>query len=296
MITSTTAVGGRPQSRDLLQKLRSNDTRTPDRLRAHYEIEKRLAERLLSASKEERRFLYSRLYDELFRSVPDHPQLTKREDPVEQAKATARRATLLSPFLTRRSTFLEVGPGDCALALRIAGMVRKVYAIDVSTEITKGNELPGNFELILSDGSSIPVPPGSVDVAYSDQLMEHLHPQDATDQLRNIVRALKPGGVYICITPNRISGPHDISMYFTEQPTGFHLHEYTTTELVHMFKRSGFSKVRGLVPVGGKAIIMPAFVTMVVEAILQHLPRKQARSIARLAPLRAILNRVIATV
>jgi hypothetical protein len=31
--------------------------------------------------------------------------------------------------------------------------------------------------------------------------MEHLHPEDAFEQLRNIIRALAPGGRYVCITP-----------------------------------------------------------------------------------------------
>ena len=77
-----------------------------------------------------------------------------------------------------------------------------------------------------------------------DQLMEHLHPDDALDQLQNIFTALTSAGVYLCITPNRLNGPHDISMYFDEVATGFHLHEYTITELSDLFKKVGFSKVR----------------------------------------------------
>jgi predicted SAM-dependent methyltransferase len=37
----------------------------------------------------------------------------------------------------------------------------------------------------------------SVDLAYSNQLMEHLHPDDASEQLANVYRALKPGGVTV---------------------------------------------------------------------------------------------------
>ena len=39
--------------------------------------------------------------------------------------------------------------------------------------------------------------------------------------LANLYRALKPGAVYVCITPNRLSGPHDISLYFDSVATGF---------------------------------------------------------------------------
>jgi SAM-dependent methyltransferase len=233
------------------------ETRSPERLQYQYEIERRLAARLRDAPKHERRHLYADVYDEFFRAVPDHPQLVTIADPITQVRDAARRAKCLSRFLTPACTFLEVGPGDCSLAIQVAKAVRKVYAVDVSAEITKGNTLPDNLELILSDGSSIPVAPGSVDVAFSDQLMEHLHPDDALDQLHNLYTALRPGGIYICMTPNRFSGPHDISKYFTDEPTGFHLREHSTTDLVRMLRAAGFKKVEVPVPARGRYVPLP---------------------------------------
>jgi predicted SAM-dependent methyltransferase len=90
---------------------------------------------------------------------------------------------------------------------------------------------------------SIPVEAGSVNVIYSDQLMEHLHPEDAIEQLQNIYNALAPGGVYICHTPNQLSGSHDVSGCYDEIATGFHLHEYLVTELYALFKKIGFSQI-----------------------------------------------------
>ena len=117
------------------------------------------------------------------------------------------------------------------MSLEMARLVKQVYAIDVSKEMTKGLVFPANFHLILSDGIGIPVPANSIDVAYSNNLVEHLHPDDAVEQLRNIHQALAPGGVYICVTPNRLKGPHDVSKYFDTVATGFHLKEYTVSEL-----------------------------------------------------------------
>jgi predicted SAM-dependent methyltransferase len=51
--------------------------------------------------------------------------------------------------------------------------------------------------------------------------MEHLHPDDAFEQLKQIYTALTPGGLYICTTPNRLTGPHDVSKYFDETAAGF---------------------------------------------------------------------------
>ena len=55
------------------------ENRTQEQLLEHYNIEKELANRLRNASKEERRHLYTFLYDELFRRVPLHPQLTRKK-------------------------------------------------------------------------------------------------------------------------------------------------------------------------------------------------------------------------
>ena len=135
----------------------------------------------------------------------------------------------MSSFLTPETTFLELGPGDCRLSFEVAKYVKNVYAIDVSKEITKYVQKPRNFHLILSDGSSINVPLTSINIAYSNQLMEHLHPDDALVQVRNVYKTLVPGGIYICITPHRFQGPHDISKYFDDISTGIHLKEYMRT-------------------------------------------------------------------
>ena len=62
--------------------------RTPERVRAHYEIEMGLAASLRSANREDRKRLYGELYDELYRRVPDHPQLTRQHMPAEAHDAS----------------------------------------------------------------------------------------------------------------------------------------------------------------------------------------------------------------
>jgi SAM-dependent methyltransferase len=219
------------------------ETRSLDKIYEHYVIEKELAKRLRTATLKERATLYSQLYDELFRKVPHHTQLTRKQQFDAASPIIQQRLALLQPYLTKTTHYLEVGPGDCNFALEVAKRVERAYAVDVSLEITQREDLPDNFQVVLSDGTSIPVPPNSIDVAYSHQLMEHLHPDDAMAQLKNIYRALKPGGYYICITPHRLSGPHDISKYFDEVATGFHLKEYMASELTDLFHEAGFKSV-----------------------------------------------------
>jgi hypothetical protein len=114
--------------------------------------------------------------------------------------------------------------------------------------------------------------------------MEHLHPDDAFVQLKNIYNTLIPGGVYICITPNRLRGPSDISKYFDEVATGFHLKEYTTLELSSLFSNVGFSRVRVYIRVKGKYISLPAYPIVLCEILLSKLPYSLRKKIIRMRP------------
>ncbi len=265
-------------------------TRTPQQLQEHYDIEKELADRLRHSTKEQRRTLYSSVYDEIFRRVPHHPQLIRKQDAQQRAELTDHQLRLLRRFLSPSTVVLEVGAGDCSLSMRLAQIAKHVYAVDVSHEITKDQTMPPNCQLILSDGSNIPVPPGSVDVAFSNQLMEHLHPDDARDQLRDIYKALAPGGTYVCITPNRLSGPHDISKFFDPVATGFHLKEYTTRELAHLFRQIGFSKIWTTPCIRSHHVPCPYALAIAFEGLVRLVPSRTRRRITGISLLAGILG------
>ena len=271
----------------------SHDKRTADQIREHYEIEKDLAARLKNSSAEQRRELYTSLYNELFRRVPHHTQLTQKQSREETAAYVAQQMRFLSPFLAPETTFLEIGPGSCALSIHVAGRVRAVYAVDVSQEITASIQAPDNFSLLISDGRSIPAADGIVDVAYSNQLMEHLHPDDAGAQLGEIYRVLRPGGTYVCLTPNRITGPHDISRNFDDVATGFHLREYTTAELQGMFAAVGFRRIRS--HIGAKGVYMkpPRAALLLFERCLAALRFRFGIPLARLRVCKPLVGAVI---
>jgi SAM-dependent methyltransferase len=242
------------------------------RAEEHYRIEKELAQRLRRASRKERLNLYREVYEELFRRVPYHPLLTRKASAGERQRDIAGQLRQLQPFLHKDATFLEIGAGDCALSFAVADIVNRVYALDVSETITARDGCPSNFELILSDGINVAVPPSTVHVAYSNQLMEHLHPDDAFDQLQNIYRTLVPGGMYLCITPNRLSGPHDVSGFFDHTASGFHLKEYTVGELARIFRRVGLRKVRNALGKKGHYVRCWPWPFALSEHLLELLP------------------------
>ncbi|HZQ72213.1 MAG TPA: class I SAM-dependent methyltransferase [Burkholderiales bacterium] len=273
--------------------------RSREQLREHYLIERELAERLCSAPVEERPALYMKVYDELLRRVPHHPMLQVRVDPRElgrRAAAAERTLAFLARFFRPGCTFMEIGAGDCAVSVRAAAQVKQVYAIEVSAEIVAQVRAPGNLAVVLCNGLSIPVAPGSVDVAFSDQLMEHLHPDDAALQLASIYRSLAPGGVYLCVTPNRLYGPRDISEHFDEVATGLHLKEYSAREIRKVLHAAGFSRVRFYAGARGLYVAIPYFLVAAVEGVLEKLPYGLRKLAADTGPLRALLGlRVAAT-
>src|SRR5262249_17876914 len=140
---------------------------------------------------------------------------------------------------------------------------------------------PSNFRLVLSDGTSVPVPPGSIDLAFSNQLLEHLHPDDVPTHLRNVHESLAPGGAYFFITPHRAGGPHDVSADFDSEATGFHLHEYTTQEASRLCRSAGFSRTHAVVGARGTFLPVPAPYVTTVESMLWLAPRRARRAIAR---------------
>ncbi|MBU0514153.1 MAG: class I SAM-dependent methyltransferase [Proteobacteria bacterium] len=259
----------------------------------HYLIEKDLAARLRHSTRRERTVLYSTVYNELFRRVPDHPQLTLKEDPTQRQATVGRQLKFLSRFLKKQSVYLEIGPGDCALAARVALRVDKAYGYDVTDELTQDLDRPDNLEVIVGDGVNIGLDPDSVDVAFSNQLMEHLHPEDALDQVRSIFRALKTGGVYVCLTPNRLTGPHDVSYYFDVEATGFHLREYTHAELKALFLGAGFRRVSSYVEGKGYYFRCPLGVKLLTEHLAWKMGPKLREALVNRRPLRSLLNMVI---
>lgn len=263
---------------------------TMDQIREHYTVEKELAARLRSASREERTRLYTTLYNELYCRLPHHPRLTRKNSAEETRLAVARQMALMEPFLGKDTTFLEVGPGDCSYSAAVAAKVRQVYAIDVSDVMVRGVQPPPNLEFVVSDGSSIELAPGTVDLAYSHQVMEHLHPDDAVRQLHNIYKALAAGGKYVCITPNRLFGPHDVSKHFDEVATGFHLKEYTLGELNRMLLQVGFCRVRAAFGAKGRYLLLAPPLLAAVERLLELIPHRARRRLGDVLPFRLLCD------
>lgn len=258
--------------------------RSQERLRQHYEVEKALADRLRrTTSREERVKLYESMYDTLFAAVPDHPRLTAARDNAFIERMNRGRLAIIAPYLRKDSRVLDIGAGDCAFSFVLARRARSVTGIDISDASATLDGAPENFRLLVYDGFHLPLEPGSIDLAFSDQLVEHLHVDDAEWHFKMIADVLAPGGHYVFRTPHHFTGPHDVSMYFTKgDPEGFHMKEWTYGELRTVLRRSGYGDLTAIWYAKGVAVRLPLWLMTAKENLLRPFPRGLRRTLSKL--------------
>jgi len=248
------------------------DTRELER--CDYEV--RQAQRLQTASKSSRTTLYGEVYSDY---AGRYPEALAAFDPA--GSGTARRLALVRPLLHEDDVVVEIGPGRGDLAYAIAPLVREVIGVDVTSAIVEPTS-PANFRLALSEGGTIPLEDESADLVISFELIEHLHSDDAAEHVQEVFRVLKPGGSYVCGTPNIICGPHDCGnvspllpcpivngVYITN---GLHLKEYSNHSLASLFFRAGFSRVTVYTGARGHYVPVPLWIMERLEAACRFIP------------------------
>ncbi len=209
-------------------------------LEEQYEFEKESALRLLNSNRKERETLYAEIYDEFYSRYPHHRDAERTESKELQFK-------LLKPFLDQSTTFLEIGGGNLSLSKEISKIAKKVISIEASEHEDSLRKDYPNISIHVANMPPYELEEGSIDLAYSCHFIEHIHPDDALEHSAEMNRLLSPTGAYICVTPNSIYGPHDVSRSFDRKPRGLHLKEYTHTDLKELFIKSGFREVK-LIP------------------------------------------------
>lgn len=125
------------------------------------------------------------------------------------------------------------GTGASTQAL-LAGGPRSMACFDVdSTAIAKAaaNVADKRVRFDAADGTRLPLADGSADVYVALETIEHV--PDAQGFVREACRVLRPGGVFICSTPNRLMTNPGAGL--TARPNNpFHVREYSVDELSSM--------------------------------------------------------------
>jgi len=241
--------------------------------RSQYDVERILARRLREATKSERASLYGATYDELYRRFPHLGGAAAGELSEARRLQVTTELLFLAPFLASNHAVAEFGAGDGALSAMLADRVARVWAIDASPRWLEGLETNDTLELLASSGPVREIADRSIDVIYSCHFIEHLHPEDLEDHLRDARRMLKPRGLYVCVTPNRILGPHDVSKHFSRVARGLHLQEYSHNSLRRTMRAHGFSDVQVLRRPGKPPKAFDTAAYLLAERLASLLPR-----------------------
>ena len=90
--------------------------------------------------------------------------------------------------------------------------------------------------------------PCSFDAVISNQLIEHLHPDDLESHLRSaLARCWRRADATRSPLPHALTGPHDVSKVLElDAPGGMHLREYRNIEMVRALRRAGFHRARSV--------------------------------------------------
>ncbi len=211
-----------------------------DDLRHHLVVELQVTRELLESTPESRRETfergYSRIYRELWWFNAADEALGRGIDP--------------SPWMAMigpppRGVY-EVASGQGGLARALAAAGYEVEATEITAERGGDRAPEPRLRWSTTDGVHLDryAPGSAYDAVISDQLVEHLHPDDLIAHLRGVLALLRPGGCYAFRTPHGLSGPYDSSLVFgMPLALGTHLREYSFAERVAALKKAGFATV-----------------------------------------------------
>ena len=128
-----------------------------------------------------------------------------KEQCLEYLRHLAAYVLLAEPFASERKV-LDIGCGAGYGAGYLSKSASSIIAIDISSQgVSQYWEEYGrdNLDFILGNGTNLPFKVGSFDVVTSFQVIEHIEPKFVLDYLREIDRVLRPGGTFVCSTPNK---------------------------------------------------------------------------------------------
>lgn len=112
-----------------------------------------------------------------------------------------RFANVVRDHLRSDHVLLDFGAGRGKSELfDFRGAVQRIVGVDVDENVRLNPYLDECH--VLRHGESVPLADDSVDIAYCCNVLEHV--QDPKQTLREIARVLKPGGLFLAKTPNRL--------------------------------------------------------------------------------------------
>ncbi|MGA9362353.1 MAG: class I SAM-dependent methyltransferase [Mycobacterium sp.] len=133
---------------------------------------------------------------------------------------------------------LEAGCGEGYGADLIAGVARRVVAVDYDEyAVAHVRSRYPRVEAMQANLADLPLPDASMDVVVNFQVIEHLW--DQAQFVAECARVLRPSGLLMVSTPNRVT----FSPGRDTPINPFHTRELNAVELTQLLLDAGFSRV-----------------------------------------------------
>jgi SAM-dependent methyltransferase len=267
---------------------------TEDMVLGHWTLERRLTGELLSSDPEHRWEVFERCYTTLYSELRWLNELSSPDCHDLPVDVAGDWAHLIGPTPKR---VYEVGSGRGRLITALADLGYECTATEITRERgAKWTRARASLRWNISDGVHLDhfETAGSYDAVISDQVIEHLHPDDLVAHFGGACAILKPGGRYVFATPHAFEGPFDVSRVFgTDRAEGMHLKEYTYRELQAAAYAAGFERLDAVfrLPRAVRARYGPKahprrsrtyFLYLChLERVMARLPHRRRRQVAR---------------
>jgi SAM-dependent methyltransferase len=214
-----------------------------DRRRQQFEFERLLRQEILNSPRELRTSVVASAYERLFAAFPDHSVFDA--SPEERLRKGRLSAGMIVPLLPKSGRVLEVGCGRGDTLTAISALGYECIGLEPSDHMRDICTANG-MSVCFGTADRLDFPEKYFDGVFCQEVLEHLHPDDVSCFFVEAFRVLRPGGVLSVETPNKTTGPQDISRGFTAVAQGLHLKEWTISEIWDHFQVAGFMNVRGL--------------------------------------------------
>ena len=113
--------------------------------------------------------------------------------------ATEVYADMVRSYLRPSARVLDLGCGRGGLVEQLEHPLQQVVGVDPDWQSLREHRLPLPRAVAVSE--ALPLADGCVDVAFASWLLEHLARPSFT--FAQLSRVLRPGGVFVFITPNK---------------------------------------------------------------------------------------------
>ena len=195
------------------------------------------------------------LYDEFYSNLLQFYGRTAKDDgSLEDRIATKNPQVTLFEKELKGKSIIDFGCGEGYFLMNIQKKIpyKKLAGVDVFIPETLKNH--PNIQFISSGIINFNTEE-KFEVAFSDNVIEHLSPLDLMDHLRSVYESLVPGGKFILVMPNRLFGPMDVTRIIDNSSSGRipaqggHLNESTYYEMKDALSKIGFLNFKTVLPI-----------------------------------------------